>query len=247
MKKVILITGGAGGLGRAVALKLAAENYQIAIVDYSQEGEKTAEDCQALGAEAIFIQADVSKEDEVRGFVDETIKTFGRIDVFHNNAGIMLPLRLVHEYSSEEYDRIMNINVRGAWLGIKYVIPTMMEQGGGTIINTVSSNSFKPTYGNGVYSAGKHALAGLTKSIGQDYQEQEIYCVGVAPNYMFTNISATTSSGASEEIMKKVMATTPPNIPATAEEIADVVIASIHSARQLTGTIVNCAGGQIIQ
>ncbi|MFS0674540.1 SDR family NAD(P)-dependent oxidoreductase [Ornithinibacillus sp. 179-J 7C1 HS] len=246
MSKVVLITGAATGLGRATALKLAQEGYRLSLVDYNDEdGNDTAERARELGAEVIFVKADVSKEEEVRQYVAQTVEAFGAIDYFHNNAGIMIPFRLLHEYSSEEYDRLMNINVKGAFLGIKYVIPVMLEHGGGVIINTVSSNSFKPTAYNGVYAASKHALAGLTKSIGQDYQDKHIYAVGVAPNTMQTNISAQAISTYTEEVGAKIAATTAPNIPATAEEIADVVIFAMGGAKMLNGSVVNCAGGQI--
>ena len=97
----------------------------------------------------------------------------------------------------------------------------MLKNGGGTIINTVSSNSYKPTAYNGIYSASKHALAGMTKSIGQDYQDVNVYAVGVAPNTMQTNIAANASTTFTPEIGAKIGATTGPNIAATAEEIAD--------------------------
>ncbi|MFD1851742.1 SDR family NAD(P)-dependent oxidoreductase [Oceanobacillus bengalensis] len=246
MDKVVLITGAATGLGRATALKLAAQGYRLSLVDYNEkDGQATADSVKELGAEVIFIKADVSREDDVKDYVTQTIKVFGTIDYFHNNAGIMIPFRLLHEYSSEEYDRLMNINLKGAFLGIKYVIPVMIENGGGTIVNTVSSNSFKPTAYNGVYAASKHALAGLTKSIGQDYQDLNIFAVGVAPNTMQTNISASAASTFTEEVGEKIAATTGPNIAATAEEIADVVIFAMNGAKTLNGSIVNCAGGQI--
>jgi len=246
MSKVVLITGAATGLGRSTALKLAEQGYRLSLVDYNEkDGQATAEQARELGAEVIFVKADVSKEEEVQNYVAKTVEAFGTIDYFHNNAGIMIPFRLVHEYPTEEFDRLMNINLKGAFLGIKYVIPVMLENGGGTIINTVSSNSFKPTAYNGVYSASKHALAGLTKSIGQDYQDLNIYCVGVAPNTMQTNIAAQAFSTYTDEVAAKIMATTAPNIPATPEEIADVVIFAMKASRQLNGSIVNCAGGQI--
>lgn len=246
MSKVVLITGAATGLGRATALKLAEQGYRLSLVDFNEkDGLETAERAKELGAEVIFVKADVSDEEAVKNYVDKTVKAFGTIDYFHNNAGIMVPFRLLHEYSVAEYDRIMNINVKGAFLGIKYVIPVMLANGGGAIVNTVSSNSFKPTAYNGVYSATKHALAGLTKSIGQDYQDMNIFAVGVAPNNMQTNISAAAAVTFTPEIGAKIHATTPPNIPATAEEIADVVIFAMNSAKTLNGSIVNCAGGQI--
>ncbi|MCU9614569.1 SDR family oxidoreductase [Caldibacillus lycopersici] len=246
MNKVVLITGAATGLGRATALKLAAQGYRLSLVDYNEkDGQATAEEAKMLGAEVIFVKANVASEADVKHYVAQTVASFGTIDYFHNNAGIMLPFRLLHEYSSEEYDRLMNINLKGAFLGIKYVIPVMIENGGGVIINTVSSNSFKPTAFNGIYAASKHALAGLTKSIGQDYQDLNIFAVGVAPNTMQTNISAQAISTYTEEIGAKIAATTAPNIPATAEEIADVVIFAMNGAKTLNGSIVNCAGGQI--
>ena len=248
MNQAVVITGAATGLGRATALKLAGEGYRLVLVDFNEEaGKQTAEDAKALGAEAIFVRADVSNEEDVKKYVEEAKAAFGTIDAFLNNAGIMVPFRLLHEYDVEEYDRIMNINVKGAFLGIKYVIPVMLENGGGTIVNTVSSNSFKPTAYNGVYAATKHALAGLTKSIGQDYQDKGIYAVGVAPNNMKTTISKNASVTMNQEIGAAIHATTPPNIAATAEEVAEAMAFAMKNGKLLTGSIINCAGGQILQ
>ncbi len=247
MKNVVVITGAATGLGRATALKLAQENYKLVIVDFNEEeGLKTRDMAKDLGAEAIFVKADVSNEEDVKNYVAKAVEAFGTIDYFLNNAGIMIPFRLVHEYDSNEYDRIMNINVKGAFLGIKYVIPVMLENGGGTIVNTVSSNSFKPTAYNGLYSATKHAVNGITKSIGQDYQNKNIFAVGVAPNNMKTNISASAAVTMNEEIGLAIHATTPPNIAATPEEVAEAMIFAMKNGKLLTGSTINCAGGQIL-
>ena len=246
MNKVVVITGAATGLGRATALKLAEQGYKLALVDFNEkDGLQTTEDAKAKGAEAIFVKADVSNEEDVKRYVAEAEEAFGTIDYFLNNAGIMIPFRLLHEYDLGEYDRIMNINVKGAFLGIKYVIPVMLKNGGGTIVNTVSSNSYKPTAYNGVYSATKHALAGMTKSIGQDYQAKQIFAVGVAPNNMLTTISRSASVTYNEEVGAAIQATTAPNIPATPEEVAEAVIFAMTNGKLLTGSIVNCAGGQI--
>ena len=246
MNKVVVITGAATGLGRATALKLAEQGYKLALVDFNEkDGLQTTEDANAKGAEAIFVKADVSIEEDVKRYVTKAEEAFGTIDYFLNNAGIMVPFRLLHEYDLGEYDRIMNINVKGAFLGIKYVIPVMLKNGGGTIVNTVSSNSYKPTAYNGIYSATKHALAGMTKSIGQDYQAKQIFAVGVAPNNMLTNISRSASVTYNEEVGAAIQATTAPNIPATPEEVAEAVIFAMTNGKLLTGSIVNCAGGQI--
>ncbi|TVX99061.1 SDR family NAD(P)-dependent oxidoreductase [Cohnella terricola] len=247
--KTFLITGAATGLGRALAIKLAEQGYKLSLVDFNEEaGKETLALVQEKNAEAIFVKADVSNEEEVKNYVEETVRAFGTIDYFANNAGIMVPLRLLHEYDSSEYDHVTNVNLKGAFLGLKYVIPVMLQNGGGNIVNTVSSNSFKPTAYNGLYSATKHALAALTKSIGQDYQDLNIRAVGVAPNTMITNIAANAVHTLTEERMAKLGASTGPNIPATPEAIADVVIfAATTGADMLNGTVVNCAGGQIFQ
>lgn len=247
MSNVVVITGAATGLGRATALKLAGEKYKLVIVDFNEvEGQKTAEMAVELGTEAIFVKADVSNEEEVKAYVKKAVEKFGTINYFLNNAGIMVPFRLVHEYDSNEYERVMNINVKGAFFGVKYVIPVMLENGGGTIINTVSSNSFKPTAYNGLYSATKHAVNGLTKSIGQDYQSKNIFAVGVAPNSMQTNISASAAVTLNEEIGTAIHLTTPPNISATPEEVTEAMIFAMKNGKLLTGSTINCAGGQIL-
>ncbi|MCP1133656.1 SDR family oxidoreductase [Paenibacillus polysaccharolyticus] len=247
--KVALITGSATGLGRSVALKLASQGYNLALVDFNEQaGQETLQLVQEQDIQAIFIKADVSREEDVINYVEKTVETFGHIDYFINNAGIMVPMRLIHEYDLNEYDRVTGVNLKGAFLGLKYVIPVMLENGGGNIVNTVSSNSFKPTAYNGLYAATKHALAGLTKSIGQDYLDLNIRAVGVAPNTMNTGIASNAFTSLNAEREQKLMATTGPNIPAAPEDIAEVVVfAATTGADMLNGTIVNCAGGQIYQ
>lgn len=246
MSKAILITGAATGLGRATALKLAKEGHKLAIVDFNEvEGQNTVNMAKELGAEAIFVKADVSNEEQVKNYVAKAVEALGKIDVFFNNAGLMVPFRLIHEYDEKEFDRIMNVNVKGAFLGVKYVIPHMIENGGGTIVNTISSNSFKPTAYNGIYSMSKHALNALTKSIGQDYQEKNIFAVGVAPNNMLTNISNNAMTTMNDEIGKAIFVTTPPNIAATPEEVAEAMLFAMNNGKMLSGSTINCAGGQI--
>lgn len=245
--EIVLVTGAATGLGRSVSIKLAEQGYSLALVDYNEDaGNETLAMVKEKGVKAIFIKANVANEDEVKNYVDKTVEEFGKINYFINNAGVMVPMRLLHEYDSTEYDRVMNINLKGAFLGLKYVIPVMLENGGGNIVNTVSSNSFKPTAFNGLYSATKHGMAALTKSIGQDYQDLNIRAVGVAPNTMLTNIGSKAVTALDENRMKKLAASTGPNIPATPEEVADMVIFALTTgATMLNGTIVNCAGGEI--
>lgn len=247
--KVVVITGCATGLGRATAIKLAEQSYRLVLVDFNEEaGHDTLATVKEKGAEAIFVTADVSKEEDVQKYVNAAVEEFGTIDLFVNNAGIMVPMRLLHEYDLSEFDCLMGVNLKGTFLGLKYVIPVMLENGGGNIVNTVSSNSFKPTAFNGLYSASKHALAALTKSIGQDYQDLNVRAVGVAPNSMNTTIGVDPSSHLSQERFSKLVSSTGPNIAAEPEEIADVVIFALTTgAIMLSGTTVNCSGGEIFQ
>lgn len=245
--KVVLITGIATGLGRSVSIKLAEQGYDLALVDFNEEaGLETLSLVKKAGAKAIFIKANVANEEDVKNYVDKTVEEFGQINYFVNNAGIMVPMKLIHEYEANDFDRVVGVNLKGAFMGIKYVIPVMLEYGGGNIVNIASSNSYKPTAFNGLYSATKHGVAALTKSIGQDYQDLNIRAVGVAPNTMKTTIGVAASASLTRERGAKLHASTGPNIPATPEEIADTVIfAMTTGANMLNGTIVNCAGGEI--
>lgn len=239
MTKVVVITGAATGSGRTIALKLAAKGFHLLLVDFNEKaGLQTALDAQKAGAEVHFVQADVSNEDDVKRYVTRAVELFGTIDYFFNNAGGMIPFNLMHDYPVEEYNRIMDSNLKGPFLGIKYIIPVMLENGGGTIINTVSSNPLQPTANNGIYSASKHALAAFTKSIGQDYQEQHIYAVGVEPNTMQAPVAKSATDAAIHDKTDK-------NIPATAEEVAESMIFAMKNSKRLTGSIINCAGVKI--
>lgn len=121
----------------------------------------------------------------------------------------------------------------------------MIENGGGVIVNTVFSNSYKPTAYNGIYAMSKHALNALTKSVAQDYQEQKVFAVGVAPYTMQTNISQSAMTTMDEQIGMAIGVSTPPNIPATAEEVAEAMLFAMKNGKLLNGSTVNCAGGQI--
>jgi NAD(P)-dependent dehydrogenase (short-subunit alcohol dehydrogenase family) len=167
--KSILITGATSGIGRAAALAFAAEGGKVGFCGRRENlGHEVEQEIHSRGGEAIYIRADVRQENDVQSFVDQVAKRYGRIDVAFNNAGITLEKPL-HEYTSQEWDDVVNTNLRGVFLAMKYELPHMLASGGGNIVITSSSNAIATTAHRSVYTATKRGLAGLVQSAALDY------------------------------------------------------------------------------
>src|SRR3981081_2522512 len=179
--KVVVITGATSGIGRAAALAFAAEGGKVAFcgrrTDLGQEVERTVK---AAGGEALYVKADVLVEDEGRAFIDRAGRTYGRLDVAFNNAGITIEKPL-HDYSAEEWDRVNNTNLRGVFLAMKYEIPHMLKAGGGTIVVTSSSNAIATQAKRSAYTASKRAVVGLVQAAALDYALQGIRVNALIP------------------------------------------------------------------
>ncbi|MEU0544445.1 SDR family NAD(P)-dependent oxidoreductase [Nocardia sp. NPDC005978] len=167
--KTVLITGGTSGIGAAAARLFAAEGARVAFCGRRVErGQSVEREIRAAGGEATFVRADVLVESDIRDFVDTTARIYGGLHVAFNNAGITIQKKL-HEYDADEFDRVVNTNLRGAFLSIKYQVPHLIRAGGGAIVVTSSSNAIATDTGKGAYTASKRGLAGLVQAAALDY------------------------------------------------------------------------------
>ncbi len=186
--KVALITGAAAGIGRASALRLAGEGAKVALSDVNLEGvEETAHMVKTqTGSEAIAVKCDVSNTEQVENFVNETIKAFGALHIGLNNAGVGGMMLNVDKVEEDTYNLVMDVNVKGVWLCMKYEIPHIIQAGGGAIVNIASIAGLLGFRGNAIYSASKHAVVGMTKSVALEYARLGMRVNAVCPGFTET-------------------------------------------------------------
>ena len=191
--KVIIITGAAMGLGYAAAQELAAQGANLVLVDYN---DKSLEDAKAkLSKEypevkIITVVADVSKEEAVKNYADETVKAFGRIDGLYNNAGIEGKQASITEYDVNIFKKVIDINLMGVYYGMRYVIPAMQKQNFGRIVNVASVGGIRGVLNQTAYVASKHAVSGMTKNAALEYGRDGILTNAIAPGAILTPMVA---------------------------------------------------------
>jgi len=245
--KVVLVTGGATGIGLATAKRLVAEGAKVMLT--GRRESVLAEAVKALGANAAYVVTDVARDEDNRRMIAAVRARFGGLDVFLSNAGVEGPVASIVDYPVDAFDQLMSVNVRGVFLGLKYAIPAIQERGGGSIIITSSIAGIKARgMGNSAYIASKHAEIGLMRAATVECAPLNIRVNAVLPGptdtRMMRSIEENRSPGAPEKAHAAIVAGLPMKRYGTAEEVAELIVFLVSDAASIcTGGVYLADGG----
>lgn len=242
--KTAVITGSGRGIGKAIAVKMASLGANIVINDIpsSDYADATCEEIKAMGVECIVVKGDVRSADDVAELINTTLDKFGKIDIFVNNAGVTrdgLMLRM----SEDDWDLVMDINLKGAFNCIKTVARPMMKQRGGSIINIASVVGVMGNAGQANYSASKAGLIGLTKTTAKEFASRGIRCNAVAPGFIASDMT----DKLTDEVKKQYFDAIPLAKFGETSDVADVVaFLASDMSKYVTGQVINVDGGLVM-
>jgi meso-butanediol dehydrogenase/(S,S)-butanediol dehydrogenase/diacetyl reductase len=249
--KIVVITGAAGGIGKATAKKFAEAGAKITMVDVNQQAlEQAAKEIGLKEGEYLLVAADVTKESDVKRYVDETKTKFGRIDIFFNNAGIEGKFGFIKDTDAENLSKVLDVNVKGVYFGLKHVIPVMTEQKSGAIINTASVAGLSGSPGMAPYVTSKHAVIGLTKCAALEVADQGVRVNAICPAPINTRMMRSIEAGASPdapEAAKEMYAqAVPMKRYGEPHEVANLVLfLASDAASYITGSAYPVDGGMM--
>lgn len=249
--KNVIITGAGGGIGRSTALKLAESGASLALVDFNDElVAETLKLVTAAGATAITLHADVTQEAEVKQYAEKAVEAFGTIHGFYNNAGIEGKIGPLIELDKPDWDRVISVNLNGVYLGMRYVLPTMVAQGFGSVVCTGSIASTLGLANTIAYNAAKHGVAGIVRTSAAEVAQSGVRVNAVAPGMINTrmlhDIAGQLIPGMDKKEAAKIAAqgASPMGRLGEPEEIANVVRFLLSDeASFMTGAIVAVDGG----
>lgn len=243
--KVALVTGGSSGIGRATAIAFAREGAKVVVASRREaEGQETVQLVKEARRDGFFVKTNVAKEAEVSAMVEKTMQAYDRLDYAFNNAGVeQLPTPL-GEQTEEDFDRIININVKGVWLSMKYQIPQMLKNGAGAIVNMSSTFGLVGVPTVPIYVASKHAVVGLTKSVALEYAKSGIRINAVCPGYTQTPLVERLD----KQLQEQMIQMHPIGRAGKPEEIAEAVVwLCSDKASFVTGGAIALDGGYVAQ
>jgi NAD(P)-dependent dehydrogenase (short-subunit alcohol dehydrogenase family) len=246
--KVVLVTGGASGIGRASCLAFASEGAKVVVADMTVEGgEETASMVRQAGGEAIFVRADVSKASEVEILVTKTVEKYGRLDCAHNNAGISGPMARTADCKEEDWDNVIEVNLKGVWLCMRREIAEMLKQRLGLIVNTASTAGLRGSRFASPYAASSHGVVGLTRSAALEYAADGIRINAVCPGIVDTPMIRRHIAGDAKR-EAQFEAASPIGRMGLPDEIAQAVVwLCSDAASYLTGHTLVVDGGRTAQ
>jgi len=244
--KVALVTGGTSGMGQCTAVEFAKNGAKVVVAGRrAEEGEKTVAMIEAVGGEAIFQKTDVSNAADVKAAVEKAVEKFGRLDIAFNNAGYHGKFGAIADSNEEDFDLVMDINLKGVYLSMKYEIKQMLTQGGGVIVNTSSISGLRTMAGGlSGYVTSKAAVLALTKCAAVEYAQANIRVNAIAPGGILTDMLKTVSGGNTDAMAQF----NPMKRLGTPDEIANTVIwLCSDQASYITGQTLAVDGGLLAQ
>lgn len=253
--KTVLITGAASGLGRATAVLAATEGAKLALVDLDEEGLAETRALVAAArknAEVFTTVADVSDEQAVKAYVKKTVDTYGTIDGFFNNAGIEGKQNETENYGTDEFDRVISINLSGVFYGQKHVLAVMHAQGSGSVVNTASVGGIRGIGNQSGYAAAKHGVVGLTRNSGIEYGQYGVRINAIAPGVIWTPMVEASFKQINADDPKSVadefLSHNPMRRAGEPEEVADLVCFLLSDRSTfINATVIPIDGGQSAQ
>ena len=246
--KAALVTGGASGIGRAAALSFAHGGARVVVADVDQVGgEETVRLVKTEGGEAVFVKTDVRRAFDVEAMVAVAVQSFGRLDIAFNNAGVLGSGAAMIDFTEDDWDDVMGINLKGVWLCMKHEIPAMIQAGGGAIVNTSSIAGLVGSQHSPAYAASKHGVVGLTKTAALQYAPQGIRVNCVCPAAVYSPMLETLVTR-NPQVGDRLLASQPNGRFASPEEVAAVVTWLCSDAASfVTGAALPVDGGYTAQ
>ncbi len=240
--KVAVITGGGRGIGKAIAMEMARNGASIALGGIETTMPETAREIEQLGAKTLTVTVNVTKSDELEGFAEKVMETFGKVDILVNNAGITKDNLLVR-MSDQDWDDVIAVNLKGTFLATRAFVKPMMKARQGKIINIASIIGIRGNAGQANYAASKAGIIGLTKTTAREFASRNINCNAIAPGFIQTDMTKALPDKAKDELLKAI----PLGFLGETSDIANLALfLASEESRYITGQVICVDGGMVI-